>query len=165
MKIIVIADTHIPASAPEMPQKLFEYLKSCDMIIHAGDLIDVEVINKLTGLAQMKAVWGNMDTADVKKALPETLIFKADGKTVGVTHGSGSPENTLEKVKETFKGKKLDIVVFGHTHVPFNRTIEGTLYFNPGSVCDKIFAPYRSFGVIEITGNSVKAEIIRVDEQ
>ncbi|MBU1888025.1 MAG: metallophosphoesterase family protein, partial [Candidatus Omnitrophica bacterium] len=55
--------------------------------------------------------------------------------------------------------QKPDIIIFGHSHVPMNEYIDGVLFFNPGSATDTVFAPYRSYGIIEIENGEVKAEI------
>ncbi|MGB2630557.1 MAG: metallophosphoesterase family protein [Candidatus Omnitrophota bacterium] len=163
MKIGIIADTHIPVSAPKIPPKVFEHFKDCDLIVHAGDLVEMSVLGDLEKIAETKAVWGNMDGADVRKSLPEKIEFKVDKITVGVVHGKGSASKIVDMVKKTFD-KKPDIIIFGHSHAPYNKNIDGTLYFNPGSSTDRIFSPYRSIGIIEIDGNDIRAEIIRLDD-
>lgn len=162
MKIAVIADTHIPGSAAKMPSKLYTHLKNCDLIIHAGDLVEMAVLEELRKIAETKAVYGNMDGFKVRKALPEKIVLKTCGKSIGITHGKGAPAGIVERAKKAFKDEKLDIIIFGHSHAPFNKVIDGTLFFNPGSPTDKVFAPYRSFGIIEIEGNTIKAEIVRL---
>ncbi len=163
MKIVVLSDTHIPANTDRLPDKVYRYLKDCDMIVHAGDVTEMSFISELQKIAETKAVWGNMDSAEVKNTLPKKVVFKADGKTVGITHGSGPVSKVIDSVKQTFKGKKPDIIIFGHSHNPINETKDGVLFFNPGSSTDRMFAPYRSFGLIEIKGNNINAEIIKLD--
>ncbi len=163
MKIGVISDTHIPVSACKLPPKVFDCFKNCDVIVHAGDVVDQEVLEELRGIAETKAVFGNMDRHNVKEALPEKIIFNVCGKSIGVTHGKGAPAKIIDTVKKMFS-KKLDVIIFGHSHVPYNGIIDGTLFFNPGSPTDTCFAPYRSFGMIEIDETGIRAEIIRIDE-
>ena len=163
MKIGIIADTHIPVSVAKLPPKVLEFFKGCDLIIHAGDLLEMSVVEDLSKVAETKAVWGNMDGAEVRKNLPEKIEFEAAGKTIGVVHGRGSASKIVETVKAAFD-KKPDIIIFGHSHVPVNKTIEGTLYFNPGSSTDRIFSPYRSVGIIKIEGDDIRAEIIRLED-
>jgi len=163
MKIGVIADTHIPVSARELPQKVYDYFSGCDLIIHAGDAVEMSVIEKLNAIAETRAVRGNMDSLEVRKRLPEKLVLKAGGKSIGVTHGTGSAFKVKEAALAAFS-EKMDIIIFGHSHVPFNETIDGTLFFNPGSATDRVFARYRSFGVIEIEGDDIKARIIKIDD-
>jgi len=163
MKIGVISDIHIPAAAKTLPQKVYEIFKQCDLIVHAGDAVEREAIEKLQAIKETVAVHGNMDSVELKHTLPATTVFVASGKTIGVTHGRGLAGDVLDNVTETFKKQKLDIIIFGHSHAPFNKKIKGTLYFNPGSVSDTVHAPYRSFGVIEIKDGKIISEIIRID--
>lgn len=162
MKIGVISDIHIPAAANHLPVEIRNYFKDCDLIIHAGDAVEPSVISELEEIAETKAVKGNMDNYELKRKLPEILVLEVGNKKVGVIHGFGAVDSIIDKVRQAFK-QKMDIIIFGHSHVPFNREIDGTLFFNPGSPTDKIFAPYRSIGIIEINGG-IKSQIIRVDD-
>ena len=163
MKIVVLSDTHIPANADQLPKKVYQHLKDCDLIVHAGDITEMSFISELEKIAETKAVWGNMDSLEVKNTLPKKVLFKADGKTIGVTHGSGPVSKVMDSAKQLFKGKKPDVIIFGHSHNPINEIKDGVLFFNPGSSTDRMFAPYRSFGLIEIKDNNIKAEIIKLD--
>jgi putative phosphoesterase len=163
MKIGVISDTHIPVSATELPEKVREYFKGCDLIIHAGDIVEKSVLDKLGKIAETRAVCGNMDSAELRQILPERLVLDAAGKKIGVTHGSGPHFKVMESAKKSFKDKP-DVIIFGHSHGPVNEMRDGTLFFNPGSATDKVFAKYRSFGIIEITGDDIRGEIIRIDD-
>ena len=163
MKIGIIADTHIPVSATKIPSKIIECFKDCDLIIHAGDLVEMSVISDLEKIAETKAVYGNMDGPEVRNRLPEKILFEAGGKKIGVYHGKGPASRVVQTAKEAFD-EKPDIVIFGHSHSPYNEKIDGTLYFNPGSSTDKIFSPYRSFGIIELDGDDISAQIIRLED-
>jgi len=92
MIIGVLSDTHIPFFAREIPHEIMDAFRSCDLIVHAGDILELSVIETLQQIAETKAVRGNMDTDEVKKALPESIVFEAGHKKVGVTHGRG-PSN------------------------------------------------------------------------
>lgn len=163
MKIGVIADTHIPVSAEKLPDKVYEVFKDCDMIIHAGDLVEMFVISDLEKMAEIKAVYGNMDSAEVREKLPEKLLIEAAGKKIGVFHGRGPGFKAKQLAKEAFK-ENVDIIIFAHSHTPFNEEENGILYFNPGSPTDAVFAPYKSFGMIEISGDDIRAQIIKLED-
>jgi putative phosphoesterase len=68
----------------------------------------------------------------------------------------------VDILKSEFSQEKPDIIIFGHSHVPKNEYIDGTLFFNPGSVTDTVYAPYRSYGIIEIDKGEIKAEIYKI---
>ena len=162
MKIGVISDTHIPVTATSLPQRVLESLRGCDLIIHAGDIVDMSLIDKLEEIAQTKAVWGNMDGREVRTKLPEKIVLDVEGKKIGVVHGRGPAAAVIRYVKEAFD-EKMDIIIFGHSHTPVNEKKDGTLFFNPGSPTDKVFSPYCSFGIIEIEGGDIRSEIIRLN--
>jgi putative phosphoesterase len=162
MKIGVISDTHIPGQASEIPHKALKEFKGVDMIIHAGDLVSGEVLDELkTVCDDVRAVHGNMDSAELKRALPEKLIIKAGKFCIGVTHGYGPPRLLLQAMKRLFSSQRVDLVIFGHSHQPESRSEEGVIYFNPGSATDTVYAPYQSFGIIEID-ETIQTKIIRI---
>ncbi|MDD4910128.1 MAG: metallophosphoesterase family protein [Candidatus Omnitrophica bacterium] len=165
MKIGVVSDTHYPETCSRLPDAVFSGLKSADLVLHCGDLTDIAVLDifreRLPGV-EVKAVRGNMDSAKAKNALPVKQILEAGGFKIGLTHGCGHPDDIIDMVNKIFEGERLDAIVFGHTHKPFNKEIGGVLYFNPGSLCDKIFAPYNSYGILEVD-KGIKGKIIRIN--
>jgi uncharacterized protein len=162
MKIGVISDTHIPVNACELPPELISALKGCDLIVHAGDLVDLCVVEELQKIAKTEAVCGNMDLPKAQASLEKKKILKVEDKKIGLMHGYGNPDMLVNALKEEFFSQKPDIIIFGHSHVPMNKVIEGVLFFNPGSATDTVFAPYRSYGIIEIDKGVIKAEIRRI---
>lgn len=162
MKIGVISDTHIPLQAKQMADVILEAFKKVDMVLHAGDLVKLFVLEDLRIVCkEVKAVCGNMDLGDVSHYLPKKEVINVGKYRIGLTHGAGSPSKLIESVTETFKDDNVDIIVFGHSHYPVNEKKGKILYFNPGSATDSIFAPYNSYGIIEINDH-IKAEIIRI---
>lgn len=162
MLIGVISDTHMPNRAKQIPQKILDDFKNVDMIIHAGDLVDLSVINKLKSVcSNVKAVWGNMDPYDVRSSLPEKEIIKAGRHKIGVMHGYGAPDKLVDIMSRAFKDDNVDIIIFGHSHAPVNEKHNGILFFNPGSATDTVFSPFNSYGIIEVNDN-VEARIIRI---
>ncbi|MFH1622426.1 MAG: metallophosphoesterase family protein [Candidatus Omnitrophota bacterium] len=160
MKIGVISDTHIPEKTPEIPKEIYSAFKNVDLILHAGDLVSLDVISSLEKICPVKAVYGNMDRPESRQVLKDKEIIEVGKFKIGLIHGRGNPANLINFVKSAFK-EKMDIIVFGHSHAPFNEKIEGTLFFNPGSSTVTVFSPYRSYGIIEI-GDKIKAKILRL---
>ncbi|RKY31884.1 MAG: metallophosphoesterase [Candidatus Omnitrophota bacterium] len=161
-KIGVISDTHINEPGTSLPKKLLNKLSELDMIIHAGDIIDLSVIEQLKKIcANVKVVSGNMDQQETKRRFPAKEVITIKNFKIGVTHGFGAPARLMELARETFKGECVDLIIFGHSHNPVNEKINGTIYFNPGSPTDKIFAKFNSFGIIEI-GETIEAKIIKI---
>jgi len=162
MRIGVVSDTHLSGSKCELPEKLVSALKECGLIIHAGDLIDLCVLESLSRIAKVEAVCGNMDSRSVRQELEDKKIINAEGKKICVMHGYGHPDNLVDILKNEFSSEKPDIIIFGHSHSPKNEYIDGILFFNPGSTTDTVFAPYRSYGIIEIDKGEIKAEICKL---
>ena len=158
MKIGVVSDTHSLLIPPEV----INGLNKTDMIIHAGDFCTVKDVETFSRLKDFKGVYGNMDGADVRKILPRREILEIEGVTIGIFHGEGPRESILDAVHNAFKDRKLDVVVFGHSHQPFNKQIGGTLYFNPGSPNDMVSAPYCSYGILEIKSGTVTGKIVKL---
>lgn len=161
IKIGVISDTHIYAFE-DLPGKLRRALADVDLILHAGDLISLAILEGLKKLApEVHAVCGNMDPPDVKQILPEKKLILVKQIRIGLTHGRGAPFNLMQTVGEKFKNEKLHCIVYGHSHSPRNEVYRGVLYFNPGSPTDKSFAPYNSYGLLEID-EKITGKIIKI---
>ena len=158
MKIGVVSDTH----SLQIPPEVIKALKETDMIIHAGDFCTPRDVETFRRLKDFKGVHGNMDGADVRQLLPRREILAIEGVTIGIFHGEGPKDGILDTVRNAFKDRKLDAVVFGHSHQPFNKLIDGTLYFNPGSPNDMAFAPYRSYGILDIKYGKITGQIIKL---
>jgi putative phosphoesterase len=151
MRIAVLADTH--ANKLEyLPKKVIDALSTVDLIIHAGDFTDVQLLDELKQFREVKAVHGNMDSRELKSVLPVKEIVETKNKRIGVTHGSGAPWGIEARVRQVFESDRIDIIVYGHSHRSQNKIINDILFFNPGKAAD-------SFGIITIDGEA-KGQII-----
>jgi uncharacterized protein len=162
MKIGVVSDTHLSGKNMHLPSRLISGLKGVDMIIHAGDIVEPEVLEQLRSICpEIKAVAGNMDSEILKTTLPQKQIFKAGAFVIAVMHGWGPPAGLPELVLNELRSENPDVIVFGHSHAPYNKKVSGVLLFNPGSVGDTVYAEYNSFGILEI-GKAIKARIVKI---
>jgi len=162
MKIGVIADTHISDAGDKLPDEILTAFKDVDLIIHAGDLVNLRVLDMLRRSSKdVRAVYGNMDPAGVREKLPPKQVISIGKHRVGVMHGYGNPRMLLDVLEREFKSDNVGLVIFGHSHQAVNFKKGGCLYFNPGSPTDKMFAPYNSFGIIEIN-DKIEARIIKI---
>jgi len=161
MKIGVISDTHIADKDEHVPRIILDVFKQMDMVLHAGDMVDLRVIDELRSVCpKVIAVAGNMDQEAVKNKYPVKEIIEVSGYKIGLMHGSGAPLNLVDLLKGAFKEDKPDIIVFGHSHKPMNEFIGSVLFFNPGSATD-FTAEYNSYGIIELAGE-INARIIKI---
>ena len=161
MKIGVLSDTHIPQTASKLPDEIYYAFKDVDLILHAGDFTELSILDELKRLAKTEAVYGNMDSPGIQKALPAKRMIKAGKFVIGLIHGYGAPSGLMDVIKDEFSKESVDVIIFGHSHLPVNETRNGILFFNPGSPTDKIFAKYNSYGMLTIN-NRIKGEIIKI---
>ena len=127
MKIGVISDTHA-RTLSNIPAPILEALAGVDLIIHAGDFTKLAVFDGLKALAAVKAVCGNMDSSQLKEILPQKELFVVNGKNVGLIHGSGRPLGIASRIRELFSD--VDLIIYGHSHIPYNQYLRGSLLFN-----------------------------------
>ncbi len=151
MRIGVVSDTHVTSFA-DVPDRILLALAEVDLIIHAGDFVARDVLDGLKRLGEVKAVWGNMDSGELKRILPEKELLLIEGKRIGVTHGSGSPYGIEDRVSRMFED--VDVIVYGHSHQSKNEVKKGILFFNPGQARN-------SFGILTV-GEQVRGEIINL---
>ncbi len=159
-KIGVLSDTHIPNRARSLPPELFDAFQGVDMILHAGDLVQEEVLLDLMALAPVEAVAGNMDPPHLEKRLGERKLLQIAGLRIGLTHGHGPRGKIMERAYQAFASESPDCVVFGHSHQPCNIRYRGVLLFNPGSPTDRRREKYPSCGLLTIAGSSISGEIL-----
>ncbi len=150
ISIGVISDTHIPDRSEHIPRIVLDAFKQVDLIIHAGDLVNLGVIEELKSVcAKVVVVAGNMDQEAVKNKYPVKQVLEIFGKKIGLMHGAGPALNLLELLKDAFKEDDCDLIIFGHSHKSMNERIGAVLFFNPGSATDPT-AAYNSYGIIEL---------------
>ncbi|MGP4108499.1 metallophosphoesterase family protein [Virgibacillus sp. L01] len=159
MKIIVVADTHMPGKGKQLPARLVKELESAELIIHAGDWKSMEVYSMLSRYAEVKGVYGNVDGDDIKENFALKEIVDVAGHKIGIIHGHGDKKTTEKRAIEAFEGEAMDVIIYGHSHIPMLKYFKKTLLFNPGSPTDKRALPYYSFGILEID-QEVRSEII-----
>ncbi|HAW60174.1 MAG TPA: YfcE family phosphodiesterase [Actinobacteria bacterium] len=161
MKIGVVSDTHIRTldDLREIKEIASRHFQGVDLILHAGDLVILDVLETLKGIAKTIAISGNMDPPGVREALPSKTVIEVDRFKIGLVHGWGPPTGLAERVKGEFS--EVNCIVFGHTHEPFNEIIDGILLFNPGSATNKIFASQNYVGILEVD-EEIKGKIVKV---
>jgi len=164
MRIGVVSDTHIPGRAKNLPKALIQGLQGVDLILHAGDWVDLSVVEALAKIAPVEGVVGNNDGEAMRKRFGKKKILSLGKFRLGITHGDGARKTTEFRAWETFSKDKVDVIIFGHSHIPLQRTHSGILIFNPGSPTDKRRQPKYSYGILEL-GSVVKAEHYFFDDK
>ena len=147
----VISDTH-GLLRPEAVSAL----QGSDLIIHAGDIGRLEVIEQLEAIAPVKAIRGNIDQAAWAEAFPETEVVQANDVLIYVLHN-------LKALDLDPQAAGFRVVVSGHSHQPKIAEKDGTLYLNPGSAGPRRFKLPIAVGRLTISGKSVRSEILPLD--
>lgn len=110
----------------------------------------MDVYNELATFAPITGVYGNVDDNHVKDQLSAKKIITLNGFKIGITHGDGQGKTTERRAIDTFADDSVDVIVFGHSHIPVLRYFKKQLLINPGSPTDKRTNPYYSFVLLEI---------------
>ncbi|MGH2777968.1 MAG: metallophosphoesterase family protein [Actinomycetota bacterium] len=161
MKIAVIADTHTRGMTRSVPLGVWPYLESADHILHAGDVVDPSLLEEMKAVAPVTVVLGNCDAWDIRDwGATQTAELTLGGIAIGMVHDSGLTGGRRDRMRKLFPNAR--VVVFGHSHMPFNEDADGLLLFNPGSPTWKRRAPFPSMGLLWIDGDEVEGEIFPV---
>lgn len=161
MNIAIIADTHMPKGSRRLPEACVERLRASDLIIHAGDLTRLEVLEELQSYSQVIAVKGNVDGPALQAALPETIEVSVGGLRIDVIHDGGPAKGRVNRLRRRFPD--ADAVVFGHSHQPLHETApDGFQVFNPGSPTERRRAPWPSMGMVHARDGRLSFELIRL---
>ncbi|MEM2103828.1 MAG: metallophosphoesterase [Candidatus Bathyarchaeia archaeon] len=157
----LISDTHIPVRAHEIPRKVFQLFEKADYIIHAGDLVDLTVIDNLEQLAPVLAVYGNMDGPEIRGKLPKMNAVKIFGWKIGVMHDPGTLFG-MGKMREIAKQNGFNVFVYGHTHHPNIKWEGETLFINPGSPTNPLppFMAKPTVALLTVTKDKIYPEIV-----
>jgi len=159
----LISDTHIPVRARDIPKKVFEVFEGVDFIVHAGDLVELSVIDELEQLAPVLAVYGNMDGPEIRGKLSKLNSVKVLDWKVGVTHDPRTLFG-MKKMREIAKQNEFNVLVYGHTHNSSIKWEENTLFINPGSPTNPLppFIAKPSVALLRITKEKITPQIIQI---
>jgi putative phosphoesterase len=149
LSIGIVTDTHVPDRFNQVSPDILSFFKKEQVaaILHAGDISSPLVVDYLERIAPVKAVLGNRDWA-FGKELPLSRVLTYVGVRVGIAHGHGGWKHyLLDKIRYIRDGYQFEryeillnslfpdanVIIFGHTHRPEKRWIQGRLFFNPGA--------------------------------
>jgi putative phosphoesterase len=158
MKVGVISDTHLKGVNSQLIRIYQDYFSDVDMIIHAGDIVSIEIVDFLSQKS-LHVVHGNMDNLDIKERFPEKKMVEVGGFRLGLVHGWGSPFGVERRIRSEFNN--VHVIIYGHSHRPANHIDKGVIFFNPGTATSFSIGGSNSIGVLDI-GQRVKGNIIVV---
>jgi putative phosphoesterase len=159
----LISDTHIPVRARSIPKKVFEVFEGVDFIVHAGDLVELSVIDELEQLAPVLAVYGNMDGSEIRGKLSKLNSVKVLDWKVGVMHDPSSLFGT-KKMREIARQNDFNVLVYGHTHNSNIKWEEDRLFINPGSPTNPLppFIAKPSVALLRMTKDKITPQIVQI---
>ena len=158
MKIGILSDTHLREPDAEFQKMIGTHFGDVDQIFHVGDFTDWSVAEYLSQRKDLVAVSGNMDPQRIREAFPAQQIVELCGFRVGLIHGHGPPFGIESRIRGEFD--EVDVIVYGHTHIPANHRVKHLLFFNPGSAC-RPFVGGGTIGFLHV-GEEIKGEIIKL---
>lgn len=163
MKIGVLSDTHLRTPNESLEFILERLFEDTAMILHAGDIVTRRVLDRLEERGVI-AVCGNMDDFEVSESVPQTRLLSVAGKSIGLIHGWGSTQGLENRILDRFADKKPDLIVYGHSHVPFWGKVGDVYLFNPGSASQNRYSQTSTVGLIEIVNGGIDARILAVEK-
>ncbi len=167
MRIGVVSDTHLPRFGRRLPDALVHGLRAAavERILHLGDLTTLLAAELLAEIAPLDAVAGNNDGPEIVERYGRRKIVTLGGVRIGMVHGDGIGLTTLERARQAFAADTVDVVCFGHSHVPYAERHDGVLYLNPGSPTDKRREPRYSYALLEVASGQALAELRYFDDR
>jgi putative phosphoesterase len=149
MRLLLMSDTHVPVRARTLPEQLWQEVERADVVLHAGDWVDVRLLDELEERARrLVAVYGNNDGPALRDRLPEVAHETLAGVRVAVVHETGGREGRERRALERFPD--ADLLVFGHSHIPWDTTAARASgrplrLLNPGSPTDRRRQPHCTY--------------------
>jgi len=141
-RLLLLADTHVPKRARELPSEVWAAVEAADVVIHAGDWVEVALLDELEQRAhRLVAVHGNNDGPELRARLPEVARETIGDLRFAVVHETGAAKGREERCAAAYPD--TDVLVFGHSHIPWDSVAPGGLrLLNPGSPTDRRRQPY-----------------------
>jgi putative phosphoesterase len=160
----LIADTHVPTRARDLPARVWDAVAKADVVVHAGDWIALELLDELESRsARLIACWGNNDGPQLRARLPERADVTLEGVRFTVVHETGAATGRDARLSRLYPDS--DVVVFGHSHIPWDTTTKtGLRLLNPGSPTDRRRQPFCSYLTANVDNGAVTDVVLhRVD--
>jgi putative phosphoesterase len=145
VRLLLIADTHVPGRARDLPAAVWSAAEAVDVVIHAGDWVSVSLLDELERRSRrLIGVYGNNDGPDLRARLPEIADVSLGGLRVAVVHETGQASGRERRCAARFP--EHDLLVFGHSHIPWDSVAPGGLrLLNPGSPTDRRRQPHATY--------------------
>jgi len=154
-RLLLVADTHVPKRARALPDAVRRAASDADLLVHAGDWVDVSVLDELSALGPVLGVWGNNDGTALRARLPEIARAEIEGVRLAVIHETGAATGREKRMDAAFPDS--DLLVFGHSHIPWDTTTPaGLRLLNPGSPTDRRRQPHGTMMTLTLVEGRVR---------
>jgi len=156
MRLLLIADTHVPKRAKDLPPPVWQEVDRADVVFHAGDWVDVPMFDALRARsAKLVACWGNNDGPELRSRMPEHAQATLAGLAFTVVHETGSSGGRDERMSAEYPD--TDVLIFGHSHIPWDTTTEtGLRLLNPGSPTDRRRQPFCTYMTADVMDGELR---------
>ena len=160
MRLLLIADTHVPRRARDLPMQVWDEVAMADVVIHAGDWVAPALLDELEGrAARLVACWGNNDGPALRARLPERADAMLGGVHLTVVHETGAAAGREARMSRLYPDS--DVLVFGHSHIPWDTTTEsGLRLLNPGSPTDRRRQPFCTYMTARVDNGALTDVIL-----
>ena len=160
MRLVVLADTHVPRRARDLPAEVWAAVEQADAVLHAGDWVDVALLDELERRsARVIGVYGNNDGPALRARLPEVARVTLGGLRFAVVHETGGKQGREQRAAASYPD--VDVLVFGHSHIPWDSTAAtGLRLLNPGSPTDRRRQPTHTWMTAEVVDGDLVGPIL-----
>ena len=160
MRLLLLADTHLPSRAKDLPAQVWREVEAAELVVHAGDWVSVNLLDRLEErAAAVLGCWGNNDGADLRGRLPEVARVVLEGVRVAVVHETGGRAG--REARADLAHPETDLLVFGHSHIPWDsETPRGMRLLNPGSPTDRRRQPVCTYMTVRLQDGAVRDVVL-----
>jgi putative phosphoesterase len=153
VRLLLLADTHLPRRAKALPAEVWSAVDAADLVLHAGDWVTTDLLDALEARAEVLGCWGNNDGPELRSRLPEVARRTIEGVRVAVVHETGDAKGREVRMDALHDA---DVLVFGHSHIPWDTvTPDGMRLLNPGSPTDRRRQPHCTYMTLDLPAGDV----------
>lgn len=159
MRVLLLADTHLPVRAAALPEQVWAEVAAADLVVHAGDWVESALLDELEERsASVLGCWGNNDGPELRRRLPEVALADIEGVRLGVVHETGQKAGREARMRVAYPD--LDLLVFGHSHIPWDTSVDGLRLLNPGSPTDRRRQPHGTYMTLTLEEGQVRDVVL-----
>jgi len=158
--LLLLADTHVPRRARDLPAQVWAEVERADLVVHAGDWVEAALLDALRERSRdLLGCWGNNDGPELRARLPEVARRTVEGVRLAVVHETGAAAGREARARRSHPD--TDLLVFGHSHIPWDTVApDGLRLLNPGSPTDRRRQPVGTYLTVELADGRVGGVVL-----